>query len=178
MNSIKLPHDEWLYDPTSPLGKAGGFGCVYRGQSRDGKIVAVKQLHISAEDAAHRELRIADDFFGKNFAHVVPLLDAGQDADSERYYVVMARADKNLAEELKSQGKFSDNEAADILLQIARGLAEVPQVVHRDLKPANVLFHEGAWKLADFGIARFVEESTSLHTLKGFLSAPYAAPEQ
>ncbi len=51
-------------------------------------------------------------------------------------------------------------------------------IVHRDLKPGNILFHEARWKLADFGIAKFVEESTSLKTLKGCLSPQYAAPEQ
>jgi len=34
------------------------------------------------------------------------------------------------------------------------------------------------WKIADFGIARFVEESTSLNTLKDNLTPPYAVPEQ
>lgn len=46
------------------------------------------------------------------------------------------------------------------------------------MKPGNVLFHENAWKIADFGIARFVEDSTSLNTLKDCLSPQYAAPEQ
>jgi serine/threonine-protein kinase len=46
------------------------------------------------------------------------------------------------------------------------------------LKPANVLWHDERWKIADFGIARFVEDSTSLQTLRGFLSPPFAAPEQ
>jgi serine/threonine-protein kinase len=57
-------------------------------------------------------------------------------------------------------------------------LKEIGVLVHRDLKPANVLYHEGKWKIADFGIARFVEEATSTHTVKDFLSAQYAAPEQ
>jgi len=43
-------------------------------------------------------------------------------------------------------------------------------LVHRDLKPSNILYHEGVWKLADFGIARFVEESTSANTLKKCLT--------
>lgn len=50
--------------------------------------------------------------------------------------------------------------------------------MHRDLKPGNVLLHEGRWKIADFGIARFVEDATSVNTVRDFLSAPYAAPEQ
>jgi hypothetical protein len=57
-------------------------------------------------------------------------------------------------------------------------LAEVEDITHRDLKPGNILCHQGVWKIADFGIARFVEENTSLATLKECLSPPYAAPEQ
>jgi len=48
------------------------------------------------------------------------------------------------------------------MLQILSGLLEVPELIHRDLKPANVLFHENKWKVADFGIAKFVEESIRL----------------
>jgi hypothetical protein len=90
----------------------------------------------------------------------------------------MARAEKNLQDEIDSGRRFSDSEATDVMLQIANGLTEVSIVTHRDLKPANVLYHKGKWKVADFGIARFVADSTSLRTLKGCLTPAYAAPEQ
>jgi serine/threonine-protein kinase len=46
-------------------------------------------------------------------------------------------------------------------MQIAEEIKEVAGIVHRDLKPGNMLFHDGAWKITDFGIARFVEDATS-----------------
>jgi serine/threonine-protein kinase len=58
------------------------------------------------------------------------------------------------------------------------GLREIPELVHRDLKPANVLWHEGRWKIADFGIAKFHEDATSLDTLRECLIPAFAAPEQ
>ena len=64
------------------------------------------------------------------------------------------------------------------MIQIGEGLNEVAHLAHRDLKPGNVLLRNGVWKIGDFGIARFVEESTSLRTLKDCLSSHYAAPEQ
>src|SRR5512145_1867623 len=64
------------------------------------------------------------------------------------------------------------------MLQIIRGLQEVQDLVHRDLKPDNILFHQGKWKIADFGIAKFVADATSDKTLKGWMSVHYAAPEQ
>ena len=59
-----------------------------------------------------------------------------------------------------------------------KGLGEIPSLVHRDMKPGNVLLHEGRWKVADFGIARFLMEATAPGTLKGCLTPRYAAPEQ
>src|SRR5699024_7455063 len=51
-------------------------------------------------------------------------------------------------------------------------------VVHRDLKPENVLYLDGHWCLADFGIARYAEATTSPDTRKFALSPLYAAPER
>lgn len=179
MQQIRLPRGEWWYDPTASLGPEGGFGAVFAGGRAAGdRSVAVKRLKLSARDAAHRELRIANELAGQAFEHVVPILDAGLDAELDSYFVIMARATRSLQDELRSGKRFNDAEAIDVLGQIAKGLAEVPTIIHRDLKPANVLLHDGRWKVADFGIARFVEETTSLHTLKECLSPPYAAPEQ
>ncbi len=178
MKQIRLTKGIWQYDPSSPLGKAGGFGTVFAGTSEQYGAVAIKQLHISASDAAHRELRIADELSHRSLDHVIPMLDGGLDAESDFYYVVMARAERSLQDEIKQIGVFTEKGAVSVLRDIAAGLSELRDMVHRDLKPANVLLHDGKWKLADFGIARFVEESTSLQTLKGFLSAQYAAPEQ
>ncbi len=90
----------------------------------------------------------------------------------------MPKAEGSLQNKVNKDGPFTPAEAASILLQIAKGLIEVGELVHRDLKPDNVLFHEGKWKIADFGIARFVEEATASNTLKDCLSPYYAAPEQ
>jgi len=178
MISIKLPRGVWQFDPGRPLGAPGGFGEVFEGAGADGGAVAVKRLKLTAIEAAHRELRIAEQLVAREYAHVLPILDAGQDADSDRYFVVMPRADRSLQDELNQRGTFAEREAVEILQQIAQGLRDVADLVHRDLKPANVLFQNGAWKIADFGIARFVEEATSTDTLKDCLSPPFAAPEQ
>ena len=178
MLAIQLQAHRWLVDETRPLGRPGGFGAVFLGHNDDGREVAVKRLEISANEAAHRELSIAQHLAGKSFQHVIPVHDSGLDPDSGRYFVVMARATESLQDKINATGPLGEVPAAHILLDILRGLAEVPDIVHRDLKPANVLLHEQRWKIADFGIARFVEESTSLRTLKDCLTPGYAAPEQ
>jgi serine/threonine-protein kinase len=175
---IRLPRGEWLYDSRRPLGPPGGFGEVFEGKNQIGHPVAVKRLKVTAGEAAHRELKIADELAGKSFEHVMAVLDSGEDSEGGGYFVVMPRAERSLADELQTRGMLPSVEAIDILRQIAAGLKEVETLVHRDLKPGNVLYHDRRWKIADFGIARFVEDATSVNTVRGFLSAPYAAPEQ
>lgn len=178
MREILLPNASWYFHETHRIGDEGGFGVVYRGSSKAEEPVAIKRLHINASQAAHREMDIASSFISKSFEHVIPFFDCGQDAASEEYFVVMALADESLQSYLRKTGRLSEKEAIDIGLQIALGLQEVSDVVHRDLKPGNILLHEGVWKIADFGIAKFVADSTSEATLRGFISPQYAAPEQ
>lgn len=178
MIEIRLPRGEWKYDPDAILGRPGGFGAVFEGFGENHGTVAIKKLHITASDAAHRELQIADVLVTRQLKHVIPVLDAGMDSESDNYFVVMSRAEKSLQQGIDRLGKFSEEEALHILRDIAMGLNEVSDITHRDLKPGNVLYHEGQWKIADFGIARFVENATSLRTMKEALTRQYAAPEQ
>lgn len=176
--TIKLPKGRWTFDPEEPLGPPGGFGEVFLGMAPDGKPVAIKRLKVTATEAAHRELRIADLLTGKKFSHVMPFYDAGQDAESDRYYIVMPKAEYSLAQKVDRIGLMQEKEVIQILQEVASGLIEVGILVHRDLKPGNVLYYKSSWRVADLGIARFVEDLTSLRTLKGCLSPPFAAPEQ
>ena len=178
MRTIKIATGAYEYDPSKPLGRRGGFGQVFAGNSLDGGEVAIKKLHLSAADAAHRELRIAEELKERAFEHVVAFIDAGEDADTGDYFVVMPRAEGSLQGRIERDGGLTPAETAAVMLQIVKGLIEVGELVHRDLKPDNVLLHEGKWKIADFGIARFIEEVTASNTLKDYLSPYYAAPEQ
>jgi len=178
MIEIKLQNNNWLYDESKPLGKPGGFGQVFEGRNNDDQIVAVKRLKIEAESAGHRELKLADDISKLTFEYVINIYDYGVDAESGRYFIVMELAEYSLRDFLQKGKSIEENNITTILNDIIKGLSELKQIVHRDIKPENILFKEGKWKIADFGIARFVEESTSLNTLKECLSPPYAAPEQ
>ena len=176
MQIIQLEKTTWRFDEARKLGADGGFGEVFVGEGEDGP-VAVKRLKLSANEAAFRELKIGQALAARTLAHVVPVLDAGLDPDLERYFIVMPRCAGSLQDRLAG-GALGEAETVAVALQIVLGLAEVGDLVHRDLKPANVLDHGGIWKIADFGIAKFVEDSTSLQTLRDCLTPPYGAPEQ
>lgn len=177
LQKIKLQNEEWEINFSSPIGKKGGFGQVFRGLGKSGD-VAVKKLSINASQAAHREMEIGAELRKQSFQNIVPVLDYGQDANSDGYFLIMPVCDRSLQEYIDKQGTVGTTEAISVLLEILNGLEEVKDLTHRDLKPDNILFHEGRWKIADFGIAKFVEDSTSLETLRGFLTRAYAAPEQ
>jgi serine/threonine-protein kinase len=177
MIEIRLSRGVWRLNEASPLGPAGGFGEVFWGEGSTGP-VAIKRLKITADAAAHREMNIGQVLAGRELGHVVPVLDFGQDANSDRYYLVMPICDRTLQDWIGKCGPLSWEEAKGVALDIISGLAEVGDIVHRDLKPANVLCHEGRWKIADFGIAKFVQDVTSIDTLRSSLTPTYAAPEQ
>src|SRR5436190_24035286 len=101
---IKLLKGVWTYDTKKPLGRPGGFGAVFSGTASSGEPVAVKRLHISAVDAAHRELKIAGELADRLLKHVMPILDAGQDAESDGYYIVMPVGERSLQDVLDSTG--------------------------------------------------------------------------
>ena len=101
MGKIRLPRGEWEIDEIARLGRPGGFGDVFQGIGPSGP-VAVKRLKLDAGHAAHRELSIGEYLLGRSLAHVVPVLDAGQDANSDRYYIIMPVCDRSLQEEVES----------------------------------------------------------------------------
>ncbi len=73
-------------------------------------------------------------------------------------------------------------EAAGVVEQLARGVqaAHAKGILHRDLKPTNVLLAgDGTAKIADFGLAKQIEDPAA-HTAAGaILGTPaYIAPEQ
>ena len=76
-------------------------------------------------------------------------------------------------------GPFSEADAADVVRQVALGLAFIHTagVVHRDLKPENLLLtSKGVVKLADFGLAEWCGPNAKpLTEIVG--TAAYMAPE-
>src|SRR5690349_23778588 len=86
-----------------------------------------------------------------------------------------------LAQRLAS-GPLPAVEAADLLETLARAVQFIHEhgLIHRDLKPANVLLtDQGIPKLADFGLAKRLDEDQGLTRTRAVLgTAGYLAPEQ
>jgi serine/threonine protein kinase len=101
---VRLPRGEWNIYYDHQLGQEGGFGIVFAG-SRDGfPPLAIKKLKLTANETANRELRIAEKLSSATLKYIVPVFDYGQDSETDNYFIVMAKAEKNLREELVKQG--------------------------------------------------------------------------
>lgn len=155
------------------IGDPSGFGQVFLATADDGTDGVVKL--VPKEPGADREL-LFENLAGT--PNVVPIIDSGE--TRTHWALAMPRAERSLRADLEAAGGLLPVDAAlPVLIDIASALAALDgQVVHRDLKPENVLLLEGSWCLADFGIARYAEATTSANTWKDAWSAPYAAPER
>jgi tRNA A-37 threonylcarbamoyl transferase component Bud32 len=157
-----------------------------------GRPVAVKILHPHlAADESFRERFRREAIAAARLAHpnVVATFDTGTDEGIT--FIVMELVDgSTLRQLLNETGPMAPAGVIHVGAQVADALhyAHRAGVVHRDVKPANILIcSDGRVKVADFGIAKAVEESepdrpTPSEALTGTGSiigtAQYLAPEQ
>ncbi|MBC2875052.1 MULTISPECIES: serine/threonine-protein kinase [Streptomyces] len=163
----------------------GGMGEVWRGQDEVlGRQVAVKLLlGDDGDDSAAQRFRLEAQTAARlNHPQVVSVYDFG--SWDGRFYLVMELVNgPSLAQQLAARGPLSPAGVADVAAQAAAGLAAAHQqgVVHRDVKPGNLMLdRSGTVKIGDFGIARFVDETSAGLTRAGQIvgTSTYLAPER
>lgn len=163
----------------------GGMAFVYKAKDRLlNRTVAVKVLRpefVDDEEFLMKFKREAEAVASLSHPNIVNVYDVGE--DGKVHYIVMEYIDgQNLKEIINDEGTLDEYTALDITKQIARalGAAHKKGIIHRDIKPHNILIsNEGrAVKVADFGIAKAVSNSTmtSIGSIIG--SVHYFSPEQ
>jgi tetratricopeptide (TPR) repeat protein len=162
----------------------GGMGKVFEGfDTAIRRKVAIKMMRAELRREVGDEQILQEARLVALVRHpnVVEIFAALQEA-GEIFLVFDFVAGRSLYDLVLSKRRFSLQEAAHVLGQVAAGLdcAHAKQVIHRDLKPANVVIsNEGAAKLMDFGIAHRSSNAGSQETLdKTIGTMPYMAPEQ
>jgi eukaryotic-like serine/threonine-protein kinase len=150
-----------------------------------GRKVVIKLLppELASEVSAQRFQREISLTADLQHPHVLPILTAGS-RDGLLYYITPYVAGESLRQRLLRDGKLPPNDALRIFTEIADALAYAHQrrVVHRDIKPENILLSGDHALLADFGVARALEEAgagqrlTATSTSVG--TPGYMAPEQ
>ncbi len=168
----------------------GGMAAVYRADDLVlGRRVAVKVFGASAEGIDDADRRRSETALLASLTHpaLVTLYDAAKDEATDREFLVMELVDGRDLREMLLAGPIPAADAADVLAELAEGLHVIHSrgIVHRDVKPANVLLSTAhlptrRWnaKLADFGIARLLDESRLTSTGHIIGTPGYLSPEQ
>ena len=142
---------------------AGGMATVYLAQDlRHDRQVAIKVLRPELAAALGSDRFLAEIRTTANLQHpnIVPLFDSGE-ADGVVYYVMPYVSGESLRARLEREGRFSVPTAITIARGVAQALATAHEagVVHRDIKPENILLVRDQPIVADFGIARAVDQA-------------------
>ena len=162
----------------------GGMAEVYRAQDKLlDRTVAVKILHTSYNDDADfiaRFQREAKAAACMAHANIVNIYDVGIDGND--HYIVMEYVPgATLKAKIQAEAPLTIQTVVSIAKDIADGLAHAHanNIVHCDIKPHNILMTvDNRAKIADFGIARAVTESTMTYSGSVIGSVHYFSPEQ
>ena len=162
----------------------GGMGVVYKAQDlKLDRPVALKFLPPELTrnpEAKQRFIHEAKAASALQHPNICTIHDIDQTEDGQIFIVM----DLYEGETLKSRiehGPAGIDEAVEISLQMARGLAKAHEhgIVHRDVKPANVIVtRDGLVKIVDFGLAKLTGLTMLTKVGSTMGTAAYMSPEQ
>ncbi len=171
------------YELLSEMGR-GGQGIVYRARQKGlNRLVALKCIpasHFASGERLKRFRLEAEAAARLDHPGIVPIFEIG-----ERHgfcFYSMRLMDGGRLDQALHGEPMNPQAAADTMIAISRTVHYAHQrgILHRDLKPANILLDgNGRPHLSDFGLARLVEQDSTLtHTLAILGTPSYMAPEQ
>jgi serine/threonine protein kinase/tetratricopeptide (TPR) repeat protein len=179
------------YQLERELGR-GGMATVFLARElKHPRRVAIKVLRpelvgVMARERFLREIRISSEF---THPHILPLLDSGTVQASAAYpalpfYTMPYVEGESLRDRLAREKQLPVEDALGIARDVAAalGYAHARGVIHRDIKPENILLTGGQAVVADFGIARAIQEAVDPDALTSaglVIGTPaYMSPEQ
>ena len=171
------------YEILALLGE-GGMGAVYKAKDLEVERVVALKL-IRPEMASNpailarfkQELMTAHQVTHKNVIRIYDL----SEADGVKFITMEYVEGEDLRQLLRAHGKYSPDEAVDIVRQVCLALdaAHTAGIIHRDLKPQNVMRDKsGRILVMDFGLARSMESEGMTQTGALLGTIEYMSPEQ
>ncbi len=162
----------------------GGMAVVYKGRDKLlNRFIAVKILRPEfTKDPTFVEnfKRESQAAAGLTHPNIVGVYDVGREGNIN--YIVMELIEgKTLNTIIEEEAPMDYKKVIDISKQVAAALrvAHKNKIIHRDVKPHNIMItNDGVVKLADFGIARAVNDATLSTGSKIVGSVHYFSPEQ
>ncbi|MED6172411.1 Cold-responsive protein kinase 1 [Stylosanthes scabra] len=182
---LKLASDD--FSPANKIGE-GGFGSVYKGLLKGGKVAAIKVLSDESKQGVKEfltEINVISEIKHVNLVELYGCCVEG----NHRILVYNYLENNSLAQTLLGGGHsstyFNWRTRTRICIVVAQGLAflheEVtPHIVHRDIKASNILLDKDlSPKISDFGLAKLIPSymthvSTRVAGTIGYLAPEYA----
>ncbi|MFN0125433.1 MAG: protein kinase domain-containing protein, partial [Verrucomicrobiales bacterium] len=164
----------------------GGMGIVYKArQQQVQRTVALKVMvsgQFSSPDSVERFLTEADAAASLDHPNIVPVYEVGE-FEGQPFFSMKLIDGRSLAHRLAGlESPMPQREAAELLAKLARAVHYAHQrgILHRDIKPGNVMLDaQGEPHLMDFGLAKLVENDSTLTRTMAMLGTPsYMSPEQ
>ena len=165
---------------------SGAMAVVYKAQQESlDRTVAIKVL--PSKMSHNREF--VERFYSEgkaaaqlNHPNIVQAIDVGE-AGGFHYFVMEFVDGHTIYDELHAGKVFSEREALEIIIHIARALAHSHErgFIHRDVKPKNIMLtKDRVAKLADMGLARQVEDIQAAvgEAGRAYGTPYYISPEQ
>ncbi|XP_062158089.1 probable LRR receptor-like serine/threonine-protein kinase At1g56140 [Alnus glutinosa] len=173
------------FSPANKLGE-GGFGPVFKGTLKDGRVIAVKQLSVASRQGNNQFITEIATISAVQQCNLVKLIGCCIEGD-QRLLVYEFLENGSLDQALfgKRSLNLDWSTRYDICLGVARGLAYLHEesrlrIVHRDVKASNILLDSNLIpKISDFGLAKLYDDekthiSTRVAGTFGYLAPEYA----
>ncbi|NNE73867.1 MAG: protein kinase [Acidimicrobiales bacterium] len=161
---------------------SGGNAHVYRARDTvHDRVVAVKVLRAGGGDVVRRRFDRERKSMGRlsGIPGLLTIYSSGYTGDDDPYLVMPYCPGGSLKDHIDDHGPLPITEALSHIQTIAGGVEEAHRrdVLHCDIKPSNILIDDGGQpRLADFGIAELVGQTTSI---SGAMVTPsYTPPER
>lgn len=163
----------------------GGMAVVYKAEDAVlGRTVALKTLRKRYAEERTFQRRFKQEaraMASLDHPRILRVYDISQERDAP-FIVAECIEGEDVGSRLAREGRMEVSSALWIVEQLLEALSYAHErgIIHRDIKPSNVMLTGETIKVADFGIARIVEESRDEETEAGEVvgSARYMSPEQ
>ncbi|XP_047153591.1 cold-responsive protein kinase 1-like [Vigna umbellata] len=191
IHNVKLYSYKQLRNATDDFSQAnkigeGGFGSVYKGRLKDGKVAAIKVLAAESRQGVKEFLTEINVISEIEHENLVKLYGCSVDKNS-RILVYNYLENNSLSQTLlggnHNKMYFDWRTRCKISIGIARGLAYLheevrPHIVHRDIKASNILLDKDLTpKISDFGLAKLIPANMTHVSTRVAGTIGYLAPE-
>ncbi|CAN4117867.1 unnamed protein product [Withania somnifera] len=173
------------FSPVNKIGE-GGFGSVYKGKLKSGKMAAIKVLSSESKQGVREfltEIKVISDVEHENLVKLYGCCIE----DDHRVLVYNYLENNSLAQTLLGGGhssiQFSWRTRTKICIGVAKGLAYLheqvkPHIIHRDIKASNILLDKDLTpKISDFGLAKLIPPNATHVSTRVAGTIGYLAPE-